>query len=189
MQQILFIDQQIFFLINHLPHASILNLFFEIISGVGTAGIIWLILAAILFLKEAKKDYWFFFPVFLSAGISWVLVEQILKPLIGRVRPTVEIGAIIVGSIKDDASFPSGHATIAWAMAVVLSKKEPQLKWVFYFLALLISFSRIYLGKHFPLDVITGGFLGWGIGAISIIIGEWLRSMRKNSGQRRQIRK
>jgi len=53
-------------------------------------------------------------------------------------------------------------------MAVVLSHKEPKWKWVFFALAILISFSRIYLGKHYPLDVIAGGVLGWIIGKVSL---------------------
>lgn len=175
------IDQQIFLLINHLPHWSILNIFFEILSGVGSAGIIWFILAAILFLKEEKKDHWFFLPVFLSGSVSYILVEKILKPIFARPRPSIDIGAIIVGSATapNDFSFPSGHATIAWAMALVLAKKEPRWKWLFYGLAFLISFSRIFLGKHFPLDVITGGLLGWGIGYVSLMIGERIKNMHR----------
>ena len=181
MNQLFFIDQQVFLLFNHLPHWAILNIFFEILSGVGTAGIVWFVLAALLFLKEEKKDHWFFLPIILAGGVSWVLVEQILKPMIGRVRPTAEMGAIIIGSIKDDPSFPSGHATIAWAMAVVLARKEPRLKWLFYGLAFLISFSRIFLGKHFPLDVIAGGVLGVGIGYASLFIGEYAKKMRRKN--------
>lgn len=168
MDLILLFDTQLFLFTNHLPHWEIMNLLAQFLSGVGTAGIIWFILAAILFLKEEKKDHWFFLPVLFSGGISWVLVEKIMKPLVGRVRPSAEMGAIIVGAINGDFSFPSGHATIAWAMAVVLSKKEPKAKWMFYVLAILISLSRIYLGKHFPLDVISGALLGWGIGLASL---------------------
>ncbi|MBI5620391.1 phosphatase PAP2 family protein [Candidatus Gottesmanbacteria bacterium] len=138
------------------------------ISGVGTAGIIWFVLATVLFLKEEKKDHWFFIPVLAAGGTSWLMVEKIIKPLIARPRPTFEMGAIILGNNLPDYSFPSGHATIAWALATVLAHKEPKWKTFFFILAFLISFSRMYIGKHYPLDVIGGGLLGWGIGRLSI---------------------
>ncbi len=179
MNQFFLIDQRLFLFINHLPRNGLTDLFAKCLSGVGTAGIIWFLLAGILFLKEEKKSHWFFLPVMLAGGISWVLVEQIIKPLVGRLRPTAEMGAIIVGNRNNDYSFPSGHATIAWAMAVVLSNKEPKLRWAFYILAFFISLSRIYLGKHYPGDVLAGGLLGWSIGKVSLLLDEYLKKTRK----------
>lgn len=149
-------DTELFTLINHLPHTNITDTLALAISGVGTAGIIWFILATILFFKEEKKDHWFFAPLVAAGGISWLLVEQILKPWVARSRPGLEAGF----------SFPSGHATIAFAMAVILSHKEPRFGWLFYTLAVLIALSRVYLGVHYPLDVFFGALLGWGIGRI-----------------------
>lgn len=166
MDFILSLDQQLFILLNHLPHNALLNALGLGLSAIGTAGIIWLILGGILFLREEKKDHLFFIPILVSAAASWILVEKIIKPFIARPRPTLEMGAIILGNNLADYSFPSGHATIAFAMAVVLSRKEPKWKWIFYTLAVLISLSRIYLGVHYPLDVVFGAFLGWGIGRI-----------------------
>lgn len=154
MNVFLSLDQQLFLLINHLPHNEFFDMVALFVSGVGTAGIIWLLFGAWLFFREEKRDH-FFIAKLGSIGIAtWVLVEKILKPLIARPRPI---------PIPGDFAFPSGHAAIAWAMAVLLSQKEPRFRWVFYLLAAAISFSRIYLGKHFPLDVVAGGVLGWGI--------------------------
>lgn len=162
------LDQQLFLLINHLPHTSLSNAIALAISGVGTAGIIWFFFAVLLFLRGEKKATWFFAPILAAGGTSLLLIEQIIKPMIARPRPTLEIGAIILGRNLADYSFPSGHATIAWAMAVVLTNKKPQWKMIFYTLAFLISVSRIYIGKHFPLDVATGGVLGWSIGITTL---------------------
>ncbi len=170
MNLIIAADQSLFFLINHLPHTSLTDGLALALSGVGTAGLIWFVIAAYLFFREEKKDHWFFLPVFLAAGASWMIVELVLKPLVGRVRPDEFMGAIIVGNGADGYSFPSGHATIAFAMAVVLSRKEPRWKPWLFLLAALIAFSRIFLGKHYPLDVIAGGLLGWGIGHLSHIV-------------------
>ena len=170
MEFLLHIDRQLFLAINHLPHTGALNLLALFLSGVGTAGIVWFILAVVLFLREERKDHLFFLPVVAAGSGSWLMVELLLKPLIGRLRPDALMGAIIVGSPSDGFSLPSGHATIAWAMAVVLAHKEPKVQWLLYGLAMLISLSRIFLGKHFPLDVVTGAGIGWGIGVVSILL-------------------
>lgn len=164
MERMLSLDQALFLAVNHLPHTETLNMIALTISGVGTAGMIWFLIAAVLFFKEEKKDHWFFLPFIFAGGAGWALVELILKPLIARIRPTELMGAIIVGPASADFSMPSGHATIAFAMATVLAQREPKWRWVFFTLAILIALSRIYLGKHYPLDVTTGALIGWGIG-------------------------
>lgn len=167
METLLAMDRQVFFLINGSYHASIFDWTAILLSGVGTAGIIWFILGIALFLRGEKRDKWFFAPFFLTGGLSYIVSEILLKPLVGRIRPSVEMGAIVVGNQSTDPSFPSGHATIAFAMAVVLANKEPKWKWMFYTLAVLISLSRIYLGVHYPLDVISGSIFGLVIGRLS----------------------
>ena len=66
-------------------------------------------------------------------------------------------------------------AATAWAMAFVLSREEPKLTFWFYLLAILISISRIYLGVHYPSDVLGGAILGLGIGWIAIYLEGLLR--------------
>jgi undecaprenyl-diphosphatase len=57
-------------------------------------------------------------------------------------------------------SFPSGHAMVSFACATVLALAVPRLRWQLYALATLISFSRVYVGVHYPLDVLAGAVLG-----------------------------
>ncbi len=160
MNELILFDQQLFLFLNHLPHNTLFDSLARFLSGVGMAGIIWLLLGALLFFREEKKDHSFVAKLGGIGFSTYFLVEKILKPLISRPRP----------DLSDGFSFPSGHATIAWAMAVLLAQKEPRFRWVFYALAAAISFSRIYLGKHYPLDVLAGGVIGWGIGRIVITL-------------------
>lgn len=152
-------DQQLFLFISQLPHNQFFDGLAQFLSGVGKAGIIWFVLGVVLFLREEKKHHKFFIPIVGAGFLSWILVDFILKPLVARPRPT---------DILTDFSFPSGHATIAFAMAVVLSKIEPRWEWWLYSLAVAISFTRIYLGVHYPLDVLAGVLLGSGIGFASL---------------------
>lgn len=57
-------------------------------------------------------------------------------------------------------SFPSGHATVSFACATVLALAVPRLRWQLYALAALIAFSRVYVGVHYPFDVLAGAVLG-----------------------------
>ena len=155
-----------FLFVNNLPHVALSDQTAKFLSGVGTAGIIWFVFGVVLFLLEEKKDHWFVLQLFVSAGAAG-LVTSVLKHVVARYRPSPEMGAIIVSAARDLYSFPSGHATLAFAGAVVLSAKEPRFQWFFYTLAFLIAFSRIYLGVHYPLDVVAGGILGFGIGRLT----------------------
>lgn len=154
------LDRSVFLFINHLPHTAVSNDMALLLSGIGGGGLVWILLGLFLFFREEKKDHYFIIP-FLATGIStFILVEGIMKPLIGRFRPAVDMGALIIGSVDHSKSFPSGHAAIAFALAGLIVAKEKAWKIWVYPLAVAICLSRIYLGKHYPLDVIGGAVVG-----------------------------
>ncbi len=167
METLLAIDRAFFLGINHLPHTALTDWLALFFSGVGAAGFIWIGIGLFLFLQEEKKDHRFFVPIGAALGLCWFFVEGLLKFLVARPRPGVFDNAIVVGA-AGWFSFPSSHAVTSWAMAVVLSYYEPRLRWLFYVLASVISFTRVYLGVHFPLDVIVGACIGWGIGRFAL---------------------
>lgn len=83
-----------------------------------------------------------------------------LKTLIDEPRPYVAYKEIReIGWHEETSSFPSGHAAFAFSYSVVLSKAFGRRK-TFFGAALLIAFTRLYLGQHYPLDVIAGAGLG-----------------------------
>jgi len=61
-------------------------------------------------------------------------------------------------------SFPSGHTTISFAVALVLAKRYPKARYLFYLAAALVGASRVWLGSHYPSDVAAGVILGAGVG-------------------------
>ena len=68
--------------------------------------------------------------------------------------------ARVVGRWPLDSSFPSGHTSTSFACATILTLAFPRAAPGFFLLALAIGFSRIYVGAHYPLDVVGGAALG-----------------------------
>src|SRR5262249_62389195 len=100
--------------------------------------------------------------LFLAIAFASFLANQVLNPLVSRERPFVSTPEVLViGSRPGDASFPSGHAANAFAGASVLARRFRAQRVLWWALAVLIADSRIYLGVHYPLDVIGGPLLGF----------------------------
>ncbi len=107
-----------------------------------------------------------FRSLLLLYGIQSAVIYS-LKYLIQRERPLfiLNMGDRLSkgpGEILDP-SFPSAHAAYSLMMATLLSTWFPRQKILFYLLAALIAWSRVYLGLHFPSDVVIGACLGYGI--------------------------
>ncbi len=103
--------------------------------------------------------------VLIAIAIASLIGDDLLKPLVGRVRPPRDgLGLTALVRVPTDPSFPSGHATQAFAVAVCLGRLAPRLRTPALVVAALIALSRVYLGVHFPGDVLAGALLGSLIG-------------------------
>lgn len=114
------------------------------------------------------------------AGVG--VVDQILKNVSCRARPTAPGAGAFFSSFPcfpapyAYASFPSGHASTAFAAAALLALWYPRLAGVFVGLATLVGLSRILLGSHFPSDVLAGALLG---GAIALLVHAYVPAARR----------
>jgi undecaprenyl-diphosphatase len=168
LDKIIGIDRSLFSAINHLPHYIYLDYFFAFLSGVSYAGIVWFVIGIVLFIWEEKKERRSLLSQIIAGYLSITFVDLILKNLFHRSRPEFRLpSTIVVFDMVNSFSFPSGHATIAFAMAYILSVKHKKWSVAYFLLAFLIGFSRIYLGKHYPSDIVIGSFLGMCIGILS----------------------
>lgn len=102
----------------------------------------------------------------LAVGASDLLAYRVLKPWAARPRPEYAgIGAIMRVPSGGKLGFPSNHAMNAAAAASVLSVAYPAVSVVFWGLAFVVAYSRVYVGMHYPFDVLAGlafgAVLGW----------------------------
>jgi undecaprenyl-diphosphatase len=101
----------------------------------------------------------------LAAVLLGSLASTLAKPLFDRPRPPLgDAGISAIGSLPTSASFPSGHATTAFAAATALALLRPGLRWWALALAAGVAISRVYLGMHYAGDVAAGAVLGVAVG-------------------------
>jgi undecaprenyl-diphosphatase len=139
---------------------SVLNPIFEGLTYLGTGGTLWVLLALLLAWRTHRPVVTT--TIFVAATVWGAdAAASILKLLIGRPRPFVADHHLhlLVGQ-PSSAALPSGHATTACAGAVLLGWLWPRGAWAFALLALGIAYSRIYVGVHYPSDVLAGAALG-----------------------------
>ncbi len=94
-----------------------------------------------------------------------IIGNLILKNLVARERPCwIDSDILMLISIPEDYSFPSGHTLASTISAVILMQEDKKLGIPAVILAVLIAFSRMYLFVHFPTDILGGLLLGLVIG-------------------------
>lgn len=171
MEALLKLDGNILLWIQEYVRNDFLTPIFKFITSLGDEGFIWIAIAIFLILR---KDYR---KVGASVGVSLLgsllFNNMLIKNLVRRVRPYRVLETLTI-LIKEpgEFSFPSGHTSSSFAAGVVLYLLLPRKYGVpAIVLAFLIGISRLYVGVHYPTDVLGGMVMGalLAIGSIKLM--------------------
>ena len=166
------LDYYIFDTFVNRTRCKFLNKFIPVYTHIGDMGLIWLVFI-LIFLNYPPTRYQGFF-IGVTLLISSVVSNLIFKPIFRRDRPFEIDGQDGEDELLINApsthSFPSGHATTSFAVALAMFSVSAVLGWLSIFLALTIAFSRMYLYVHYPSDIVGGMILGTICWYISYII-------------------
>jgi undecaprenyl-diphosphatase len=103
------------------------------------------------------------------------LSAHIIKDFVHRLRPCMALPDVLTPiGCTGTFSFPSNHAFNNFAAAVFIYRFFPKLKWALFITAVMISFSRIYLGLHYPSDVLGGAVFGSFFGYFFASFVQWI---------------
>ena len=151
-------------------HNPVLDSLMCAITRLGDAGIFWILLCIVLLIVPKTRKS----GIILMAAllVDLVVCNGILKPLLHRIRPfDVKTGIELLVKRPTDYSFPSGHTAASFASVMALYLAGEKKIWIpSLVLAVLISFSRLYLYVHYLTDVLGGMVVGLAAG----VLGYWL---------------
>lgn len=142
-------------------------------------GLFWILMALTMIAIKRTR------PVGIRAAIGMVIMGIVnnvfIKILVDRTRPYEVISGLDILIKKPvDASFPSGHTALAFTFTTVLLLSLPlimekkiarRISIAFIILSVLIAMSRLYVGVHYPSDVLGGLLLGIGYGFLGNLLG------------------
>jgi undecaprenyl-diphosphatase len=151
------VDVALFYMINHGLQNTVFNVTMPVITNAGTDAF-WLMVCVGLFIFGGEKGRNVAILGIIALLFGYVLSEFI-KYEVARPRPFTVLSNVHLLTTMADYSFPSGHSVAAFTGCTILGVKYGHL-FLFLLLAGVIAFSRVYIGVHYPFDVIFGSLVG-----------------------------
>jgi undecaprenyl-diphosphatase len=181
-------DSALFVLINQSFSNPLLDLFMGFVTHGGST-VFWLVVALLLWFYDRRREAVLLTVAIVLGGALFLF----LKFFVDRPRPYQVIAGSRVLAVEGGSSFPSGHSKNVFSAAVILGKGRSR-RWraLLYAFAAVISFSRIYVGLHYPFDTLVGALAGYVIAKITLryerqivsLTGRYLPLVKKGEKQK-----
>lgn len=126
--------------------------------------LVFLLIPAAFTIKRLREEHWYELPVkALVSGFIAYMIQWIVGTAVGRARPFAALADVHQLISKDYVydSFPSGHASVAFAIAFAVFYHDKDWGAAFLALAALVALGRVFAGVHYPLDILAGAGVGW----------------------------
>lgn len=138
-----------------------------------------LILILVVFLAKDYKKYWkMIFEAVIAAGLTKFIVAELIRLFWFRSRPFVALNFVpLINQSPKEAAFPSGHSSFFFALSTIIYFYNRKLGILFYIATFFIVISRVFVGVHWPFDVLAGALLG-------ITMGWLLNKLFRNYGNK-----
>jgi len=154
------LDVYIFYAINSGLNNTFFNILMPIIANLGLYSF-WILICILLAIFGGEKGRNVALICFVAIVVGYFSAE-ILKIIFARPRPFEVLAGVNLFGMETEYSFPSTHATEVFIGCTIIGKKYGHLIPLIC-LAMLVSISRVYLGVHYPSDILGGALLGLGI--------------------------
>ena len=155
------------------------NVFWQFITHLGDEGYLWIAMGVVLlFFKKTRPIG---FTVLVSLLLDFLTINVVLKELVARPRPFVvnELIEPLVGGVSPYRSFPSGHSGGSFAAMFALYRWVPKKIGIpALFLASLVALSRLYVGVHYPTDILAGFVIGFVCSALAYAVVKMVMNKR-----------
>lgn len=176
MNTLINIDHTLFHFINNLIANPILNWIMPIVTNENNIAIPLILFWLWLLFFQGKRGKIAAILLLLTVILTDAIAAQIIKPWIGRIRPSHAMldNINLLMSKGGKYSFVSNHAANTMAAAMIIGYFYKKWKSIVIGISIIVGFSRVYVGVHYPFDVLGGWFLGyalaWGILSIWVIL-------------------
>lgn len=178
-------EEQILLFVQDHMRTAVLTPVMKAITTLGDMGAVWIAIALLLCLNRKWRKTGQ--TAICATVLSFLVNNMFLKHFVARSRPYTIIEDLVPLIRKPtDYSFPSGHTACAFAVGFLLFRKLPKRYGIpCLVLAVLIGFSRIYLGVHYPSDVLAGAISGICISYAAEALMGYLAAYRKKRQEER----
>ncbi|MEM6966108.1 MAG: phosphatase PAP2 family protein [Bacteroidota bacterium] len=177
MTELLQFDQSLFYLINTVWTSDWLDLVMPYWRNKYFWTPFYIFLISFLWINYNKKGLFLVLFAILTIAVADTMSSQVIKKTVRRIRPCndplmngfVEVKIACGGGYSFTSSHATNHFALAFFLIFTIGKRFRLFKWLLFFWAFSVAYGQVYVGVHYPFDVIVGALLGISIGTVTSV--------------------